>query len=155
MERNKISEIISKWTKKSKSMLPKSPEEIQVFIDDGKAVIIEDGKGKPLGFGAQTFDWPDDWKELGAVVVDPKKRKQGIGSRVVTELVEKAKSVGGKPFALCNDKSIGLFLKNGGEIIDDPNLLPPEVWDECIKCPNFKKAKAQGKICCDTPVKIK
>ena len=155
MERNKITEIISKWTKSSGSMLPKSPEDIRGFIDNGKAVIVEDEKGKPLGFGAQTFDWPDNWQELGAVVVDPKKRNQGIGSKVATELVKKAKSAGVKPFALCNDKSINLFLNNGGEIITDPAELPTEVWGECINCPNFKKAKAKGKICCDTPVKIK
>lgn len=149
-----IFNTISNWTKKSKSMLPKSSEEIEAFIKNGKAVVVVDENNKPVGFGAQTFDWPDDWKELGAVVVDPKKRKQGIGSKVVTKLVEKAKSVGGKPFALCNDKSINLFLNNGGEIITDPAELPTEVWGECINCPNFKKAKAKGKICCDTPVKI-
>lgn len=155
MKERRISEIISKWTKKSKSMLPKSSEEIEAFIQNGKAVVVVDENNKPVGFGAQTFDWPDGWKELGAVVVDPKKRKQGIGSKVVTELVEKAKSAGGKPFALCNNKSIDLFLKNGGEVIDDPNVLPTEVWSQCVNCPNYKKAKRQGKICCDTPVIIK
>ncbi len=147
---------ISEWTKESKSMLPKSSEEIKAFINNGKAVVVVDGDGNPEGFGAQTFDWSDGWKELGAVVVDPKKREKGIGHKVVSSLIQKAKSNGDeKLFALCNDKSIKIFLDNGAEVIEDPNELPADVWSECANCPNLIKAKKQGKICCDTPVKIK
>ena len=66
---------ISDWIKESGSMLPKSPEEIKAFIDNGRGVIVVDENNEPVGFGAQTFDWPDNWKELGAVVVDPDKSK--------------------------------------------------------------------------------
>lgn len=151
-----IYEQISDWTKSSESMLPKSPEEIKSFIENSKAVIVVDENGKVVGFGAQTFDWSGDWKELGAVIVDPNKRKQGFGYKVVGELVKKAKSNGGgKLFALCNEQSLSLFLKHGAEVISDPNELPPEVWGECNHCPKFQKAKSEGKLCCDTPVRIK
>lgn len=137
-------------------MLPKSPEEIGSFVEEDKAVIIVDENGKVVGFGAQTFDWPQDWQELGAVVVDPAKRKQGFGYQVVGALVSKVKSKGGgQLFALCNEQSLSLFLKHGGEVISDPNVLPPEVWGECANCPKFQKAKSEGKLCCDTPVRIK
>ena len=36
-----------------------------------------------------------------------------------------------------------------------PGILPKEVFDECIHCPNYQKAKAEGKLCCDTPVLVK
>lgn len=156
MEKEQIVKIVSGWTIEAKTMLPKSPKEIESFVENGKAVIVTDEKGQVVGFGAQTFDWPGDWKELGAVIVDPSKRKQGFGYKVVGELVKKAKSNGGgKLFALCNEQSLSLFLKHGAEVISDPNELPAEVWGECNNCPKFQKAKSEGKLCCDTPVRIK
>lgn len=150
-----ISEKVAKWTRESGSMLPKSPEEIAKFIKEDRAVLVEDKSGNVIGFGAQTFDWPDGWKELGAVVVDPDNRHKGYGQEVTNKLTKKAKKkFGGKLFGLCNKHSLPLALNSGAKIIEDPDLLPKEVWEECLNCPNFKKAKAEGKLCCDTPVKF-
>ena len=152
-----ISKVVSAWTLESKTMLPKTPKDIEIYLKSGIAVIVKGDNDSPIGFGAITFDWPEDWKELGAIVVDPKFRKQGIGHLVVTKLIEKARGVHptSRLFALCNEKSIKLFMDNGATEIKDPNLLPDEVWSACTTCPMVVEAKKNGKLCCDTPVEIR
>ncbi len=55
-----IAKTVSNWTVESKSMLPKSPEEIMAFLTEGKGILILNGAGGIAGFGAVTFDWPDN-----------------------------------------------------------------------------------------------
>ncbi|HUC94384.1 MAG TPA: GNAT family N-acetyltransferase [Candidatus Saccharimonadales bacterium] len=157
MEKEEIAKKISDWTLESNSMLPKSPDEILKYLMEGKGVLVLNQEGEIAGFGAVTFNWPDNWKELGAVIVDPGKREHGFGHKVVKELIATAKEIfpDSKLFALCNDKSLKIFLDNGAEVITDSDLLPLEVFGECVHCPKFIEAKNQGKICCDTPVTIK
>ncbi len=158
MEMEQIATKISDWTIKEKGqMLPKSSDKILKFLAEGRGILVLNGGGEIAGFGAITFDWPDGWKELGAVIVDPYKREHGFGHKVVSELILMAKEIfpEAKLFALCNDKSLKIFLDNGAEIIDNPNLLPQEVWGECVHCSKFIEAKQTGKLCCDTPVIIK
>ena len=148
-------QIISAWTHQAGTMLPKSPEEVLSFIKKKEAVVLENG-GSIVGFGAVTFDWPSGWKELGAVVVEPGHREKGLGHQVVQALIglAKIKYPSSKLFALCNNKSLKLFLDAGGEVISGSEL-PEEVFEECVNCPKYNDAKRSGKLCCDTPVEIK
>lgn len=157
IEKERISKVISGWTVESGSMLPKSPQEILNYLETGTGVILWDENNSPAAFAAVTFAWPDSWKELGGVVVEPNHRQHGLGHEIVSELISKAKEKfpEAKFFALCNEKSLKIFLDNGAEIITDSNLLPSDVFGECVHCPKFIEAKGQGKICCDTPVIIK
>jgi N-acetylglutamate synthase-like GNAT family acetyltransferase len=158
MERiRETSEIISGWTKDAGTMLPKSPEEVEAFLEKGTAVVCWNGFGEPVGFGAITFDWPEGWKELGALIVEPGHRELGLGHRIVSDLISLAKEKfpESKFFALCNSKSLKIFMDNGGEVITDSGLLPNEVWRECLNCPMRVDALKSGKLCCDTPVRIK
>jgi N-acetylglutamate synthase-like GNAT family acetyltransferase len=157
MEKEKVYQTIAGWTREAGTMLPKSPEDIAEFIESGNAIVAWNGNGRPSGFAAITFDWPGGWKELGALIVEPGHREKGLGHRLVCELVDKAKEKypDSHFFALCNDRSLKLFLENGGEIIDDPDLLPKEVWGECVNCPMRVVAMQTNKLCCDTPVMMK
>jgi N-acetylglutamate synthase-like GNAT family acetyltransferase len=148
-------EQIAAWTVAAKTMLPKSKEELQQFFNEGRSVLIRNELGL-LAHAAITFFWPDNWAEAGAVAVKPSEWGKGWGSIVVAGLIGMAqdKFADKKLFALCNVHSINLFLRSGGRVISDPNLLPQDVWGECNNCPNFQKAKSEGKLCCDTPVKI-
>jgi N-acetylglutamate synthase-like GNAT family acetyltransferase len=152
-----IAETISAWTKQAGTMLPKDPEVVQELIGSGKGVVAFGNDGDPLAFAAITFDWPDHWKELGALVVHPEHRKKGLGGEILLALITMAKEQfpDAKFFGLCNQASLKLFLKAGGQIVTDSTLLPREVWDECKECPIFKQGLAQGVLCCDTPVLIK
>ncbi len=151
-----ISEIVSTWTKQAGSMLPKSAGEVEDLIQQSRAVVLEND-GQVVAFAAITFEWPDGWKELGSVVVEPSHRERGLGHQAVQALIGLAneKHPGAKLFALCNDKSLKLFLDAGAEVISDMGVLPVEVWGECINCPKRSEAKQKGNLCCDTPVRIK
>lgn len=153
-----VASIVSGWTKEADQMLPKEPEEIKELLLHG--VTVQEwvlGRSSVLvGFGAITFNWPNNCKELGCVVTKKSFRQKGVGHSVVNKLVEAAQNMYPDTtlFALCNEKSLKLFLDNGGEIITEPDILPKEVFGECVKCPKFQDAKAQGKLCCDIPVLI-
>ena len=153
-----IASVVSKLTKEAGTMLPKEPEEIKKLLVQSATVVVWDGLREivPVGFGAVTFDWPGEWKELGAVVVDKNHRQKGIGHMVVGNLIKAAKYKYpySNLFALCNEKSIKLFLDHGAEIITEPGILPAEVFGECVSCPKFQETKSQGKLCCDIPVLI-
>jgi N-acetylglutamate synthase-like GNAT family acetyltransferase len=152
-----ITEQIAAWTSQAESMLPKKPEEIANFITAGKAVFLTSEQGSLMAFGAISFEWPNNWKELGAVVVNPEFRKQGWGHQVVLALIALAKKEypEAKLFALCNTLSLPLFLKAGGEIITDSSILPSEVWGACADCPMVFQVRQSGSLCCDVPVTIK
>jgi N-acetylglutamate synthase-like GNAT family acetyltransferase len=156
-EIEEISNTISNWTKDAGTMLPKSPEIIKSFLEKGHAVIIWEDDN-PVAFAAVTFEWPNNNVELGALVVEPSHRGMGIGHLATIEQIAMAKKKfpGKKLFALCNEKSLKIMLDLGAEIITEPNTLPHEVFGECIiHCPKYQQAKAEGKLCCDTPVMIK
>jgi N-acetylglutamate synthase-like GNAT family acetyltransferase len=154
---DEIASIVSGWTKKAGTMIPKEPEAIKKLLESGLTVMVWDKEGVPIGFAAVTFEWPGGWKELGGLVVNPDFRQQGVGHKVVAKQIEmaKAKFPDGKLFALCNKDSLKILSSLGAEVIEDPKLLPNEVWGACLECPNFQKAKVEGKLCCDTPVLIK
>lgn len=153
---NLVANSISELTKKAGTMLPKEPEEIKHILTHGVSAVIWDGE-KPVAFAAVAYEWPNNWKELGGLVVHPDYRKKGIGHKVTEMLIEEAK--GAYPdanlFALCNKDSLKIMLDFGAEIITDTSILPKEIFGECLKCSNYQKAKSEGKICCDTPVLIK
>lgn len=154
-----VASIVSKWTKEAGTMLPKEPEAIKKLLLHGVSVQIWERGRTPvlIGFGAITFNWPNNYKELGCVVVDKKHRQKGTGHQIVKDLIEIGTQMypEAKLFALCNEKSLKLFLDNGGEIITDPEILPKEVFEECIHCLVFQEVKSLGNLCCDTPVMIK
>jgi len=147
---------VSGWTETAGTMLPKSTKELEELISNQRSVLLFKRNFGFVGYAAITYLWPDWWAELGAVVVHPEYRGQGWGTIVVAALVGLANTnfADYKHFALCNKYSLGIFQKNGGRIITDPELLPKEVWKECLKCPNFQAAKKEGKLCCDTPVNM-
>ncbi|QQG41597.1 MAG: GNAT family N-acetyltransferase [Candidatus Woesebacteria bacterium] len=158
-ENKMVAAVVSRWTKEAGTMLPKEPEEILFLLENSVSVVAwEYGRTpKPIGFGAVTFEWSDNWIELGAIVVGTSHREMGLGHAIVGKLIEAAKSKHPKAnlFALCNEKSLKIFLDHGGEVITKPGILPDEVFGECINCPKFDQAKWQNKLCCDIPVKIK
>jgi amino-acid N-acetyltransferase len=149
-------EEISQWMADSQTMLPKTPAQLHDFFAHGRSVILA-YQDTTLAHAAISFLWPDNWAELGAVVVNPDFRGHGLGHLVVSALLWLAgeQFPDQKLFALCNKYSLKAFLHNGGQKITDPNLLPQEVWGECIHCPMRGQALSENKLCCDIPVLMK
>lgn len=145
---------VSGWTIEAGTMLPKTPEQILGLYALGWSVMVGTD-GVVVAHAALTFEWPDNWMELGGVVTKKEYRKMGFASLAVEALLSltKEKYPDKKLFALCNNLSLPLFLGLGGLVMAGSEL-PDEVWAECKSCPKFKQAKSEGKHCCDTPVNM-
>lgn len=153
-----ICKTVSLWTKEAGTMLPKTEGQVKTLIEEGVTAQSWIYGREPIlaGFGAVTFHWPDDWKELGCIIVDKKFRNQGVGHSIVAKLIKSAQNTypEAKLFALCNEKSLKIFLDNGAQVITDPGVLPAEVFAECVNCPKFQEVKGKNDLCCDIPVLI-
>jgi len=150
---------VAKLITGSKTMLPKSTEEVLQMFAEGRSVLIIDDRGQPIAHGAITFVLNEvKVLELGAIIVDPEKRGVGFGMLAAEAVVGLAsvKYPGWKKMALCNNASLPIFLNLGAQIVTFENLneIPKETWEACFDCPSYKLAINQGKICCDTPVII-
>lgn len=145
---------VSEWTIEAGTMLPKTPDQIMGLFGLGWSVLVGTD-GLVTAHAAITFEWPDDWLELGGVVTKKEYRKMGFANMAVNELLRKVRFdyPNKKMFALCNNFSLPLFIGAGGRIMKGEEL-PDEVWAECISCPKFKLARSEGKHCCDTPVNM-
>jgi len=154
---------IANWAAKeitdSKTMIPKTTEELLNLFQEGRSVVILDYQNKPIAHAAITFLYSNSVIEIGGVIVDPKERRKGLRSAVVRGAIALGKDnfPGCIQMALCNQYSLDLFLKLGAQELDLQTALkviPQEAWELCSSCPNQVQAKSQGKLCCDTPVSL-
>lgn len=56
--------------------------------------LLIDPDGSPVGYGELWDDEEEDEVELARLIVDPDRRHQGVGRRLVDELVARARSTG-------------------------------------------------------------
>lgn len=148
---------VSELTSNAGTMLPKTEEQVLEMFSQSRSVILLDEEGNPVAHSAITFIYENQQVvELGGVIVTSSKRKKGLGTLAAQAAMSLADTIypGWKKLALCNDASLPIFVALGGKIVtyDDLADVPVEAWEACKTCPNYAAAKAQGKICCDTPV---
>ena len=144
---------ISQWTKESGTMLPKSIDELLDLFVGGDAVLVFDTEGSLVSHAAITYKYPDGSIEIGCVITDREKRKNGAATQAVKQILILAeeKYPGQKKFALANEASSILFEKIGAVKIPTTNLCA-EVWEPCKICPRIpKQIPGASFICCDTP----
>jgi len=144
---------ISQWTKESGTMLPKTVEELVGLFKNGDSVLVFDNEGELVSHAAITFTYPDGSIEIGCVITDKEKRKNGAATQAVKQILVLAeeKYPGQKKFALANEASSILFEKIGAVKIPTTNLCA-EVWEPCKICPRIpKQIPGASFICCDTP----
>lgn len=95
--------------------------------------IIEEDE-KLLGAGSLHILW-EDLAEIRALAVSPEVKGKGVGSLVVSSLLQEARDLGiPKVFVLTYQPD---FFKKNGFIVVDKEQLPHKVWRECINCPKF------------------
>jgi len=95
--------------------------------------VCED-KGKVVGCGALHVSW-EDLAEIKALAIASGYQKKGIGSKLVSELENRAKDLGiKKVFALTFKPPF--FSKLGYKKIKRDEL-PHKIWGECVKCHLF------------------
>jgi len=112
-------------------MLPRSRNAIYETLRD---FTVAEQDGKLIGVGALHIIW-DEMAEIRALAIAPEAKKQGIGRKIVSMLVEEARDLGVKQvFALTYQPVF--FSKCGFTEVPKENL-PHKVWKECINCPKF------------------
>ncbi len=145
--------LISKWTRESGTMLPKSSEDLLKLFENGDSVLIFDEEDELVSHAAITYKYSDGTVEVGCVITDKEKRNNGAATCAVKQVLVLADSKypGQTIFALANESSSPLFEKIGGIKISTSGLCL-EVWEPCQNCPRIPKQQA-GKpfVCCDTP----
>ncbi|NLI93693.1 MAG: N-acetyltransferase [Peptococcaceae bacterium] len=121
-------------------MLPRTRstlyEGIREFV-----VAVEDEK--IIGTGSLHIIW-DDLAEVRALAVDPDRRGQGIGRRIVEILLQEAADLHcPQVFTLTYQVE---FFKNFGFNIVDKENMPHKVWKECINCVKFPNCDENAMI---------
>jgi amino-acid N-acetyltransferase len=109
---------------RSRNTLYEALREFTVIADDGKFV----------GAGALHIIW-DNLAEIRAMAIRPEYQHQGIGQRLILELLNEAISLEiHQVFALTYQ--VDFFTKCGFRIVSKEEM-PSKVWKECINCPKF------------------
>ena len=113
-------------------LLPRSDEEIATNI---RSYTLAFRDGELAGFASLKI-FNANLAEVRSLVVSPNFRKQGIGAKIVEELIKEAEFYGLKQvFALTYQK--GFFEKLGFKEISKEELPAQKIWADCIKCKKF------------------
>lgn len=113
-------------------LLPRSDEEIATNI---RSYTLAFRDGELAGFASLKI-FNANLAEVRSLVVSPNCRKQGIGTKIVEELIKEAEFYGLKQvFALTYQK--GFFEKLGFKEISKEELPAQKIWADCIKCKKF------------------
>lgn len=100
-------------------------ENLQTFwvAEVGQAVV---------GCCALEIVW-SDLAEIKSLAVDPERRQQGVGTALVSAVVDEARRLGvPRVFALTLEP--GFFGRLGFEVVTKESL-PMKVWSDCARCP--------------------
>lgn len=112
-------------------MLPRSLNTIYESLRE--FIVIENGTAL-AGFGALHIIW-EDLAEIRALAIHPEYQRQGIGTRLIGELLDEARILGiHQVFALTYQVK---FFKHCGFTEITKEEMPHKVWKECINCPKF------------------
>lgn len=137
----KIQELISLEAKRNQ-VLERSLNYIYENIRDFW-VCIEKSAGIVGCCSLHVVGW-QSLAEIKSLIVDKNFQKKGIGSDLVKETLQEAKSLGiKKVFALTFSPD---FFKKQGFSVIDKNSLPHKVWTECVNCKYFPNCKEEAVI---------
>ena len=144
---------ISRWTLESGTMLPKEPDEIIDMFAREHSVLVFDANNEVVSHAAISYVYSDGKVEIGCVVTDQNKRKNGAGTRAIKEVIALANDryPSNIKFALANSASAPLFIKLGARQMDTSELSA-EVWGPCSTCPKLPpQTPSKPFMCCDVP----
>ncbi len=143
---------VAGWTV-GEHMLPKKPEDIYGLFNSSRSVLVYNpgDTHEPLAHAAITAIYPDKKVEIGAIVVHPDHRREGLGSLVTLGVLQLAEVFysGYGVIALANPVSSKLFAKLGAREMSSLEVCS-EVWEFCQNCPKLPKQVPNSPFkCCD------
>ena len=109
---------------RSRHMIYENIRDFTVGTDDGRIVAM----------GALHVMW-SDLAEVRSVAVDEAYQRQGIGLRIVEDLLAEGKSLGVKKAFLLTYQAE--FFSAYGFVLEEKDNMPQKVWMECVNCPKF------------------
>ncbi|MBC7234841.1 MAG: N-acetyltransferase [Chloroflexi bacterium] len=112
-------------------MLPRSQHSLYQNIRDFMVAVHE---GKVVACGALHVVW-GDIGEIRSLAVSSEWGRRGVGSRLVSALLEEARRLGlPRVFALTYQQAF--FQKLGFQVVPRDSL-PHKIWGDCLDCPKF------------------
>jgi amino-acid N-acetyltransferase len=134
-----IYELVNMYARQG-VMLPLSQSAVYQAIRD---FVVAEGEGQVLGCGALQITWRD-LGEVRSLAVADGWQGQGIGRRVVRELLQEARALGlPRVFALTYQRSF--FLRLGFQPVDK-ETLPQKIWADCVDCVKFPNCDEEAMI---------
>jgi amino-acid N-acetyltransferase len=114
-----------------RELLPRSLSEIYENLQ--QFFVMTKGR-EIVGTCALYITW-DDLAEVKALAVAPDYQGKGLGSKLLTTVIQEAKKLGVKTlFTLTIRESL---FKRFGFKRATKSALPHKVWTECVRCPYF------------------
>lgn len=120
--------LISGYAEKG-IMLPRSRE---VLLRQLHSFIIAELEGELVGCGS-LCRLGADLVEIRSLGISEGHKGQGIGSKLVTKLIEQAKQQQ-IPKIMALTYEADFFKKNGFNIVEK-DIFPEKVWTDCVNCP--------------------
>lgn len=118
------------WVSRAEHPFPPGAVTAWWRASDVQPWLLLDGDGIPVAYGEIWDDAVEDEVELARLIVDPNRRRQGIGRRLVDELVALAKSTGREACFLRvapdNGAALALYRAAG---FHDVGLAQSRLWN--------------------------
>ncbi len=118
------------------TILYRSNDEIANTI---RSYTVAKADGVVVGFAALHI-YSTKLAEVRMLVVANAYQKQGIGYKIVAQLLQEAKQLGLQR-VLTLTYSETLFRKLGFKVIEKIEIPDHKVWEDCIKCKRFPECK--------------
>ncbi len=97
-------------------------------------VNVDDSTGDIVGCGALQFVW-EDLAEIRSLAVATARQGNGIGSRLIENLLQDAREMDVKQVFVLTYRP-GLFERMGFKVMEKAKL-PHKIWADCIRCAKF------------------
>ncbi len=103
---------------------------VALFEGVQEFVVAEDETGRLVGCGALHVMW-EDLAEVRTIAVDAAVQRRGIGSAILTALLERARNLGiSRVFCLTFETEF--FARHGFEAIDE-SPVAPDVYEQLLR----------------------
>ncbi len=114
----------------------------QIYDQLRDFVVARDGD-QVMGCGAIHVAW-ENLGEIRSVAVAEDARKKGIGTRIVTALIDMAHEIEIARILVLTYQPD--FFKRFGFHVVEKETLPHKIWRACINCPRFPSCDEIGMI---------
>ena len=117
-------------------MLPKTLLQLYENLRDYSVAFDPSAPDQVMGCGALHIYW-ENLAEVRALAVAPDIMRKGVGTALVDELLDEARTLGVEQ-VFCFTYQPGFFSRFGFIQVEH-SAMPLKVYNECFHCPKFNK----------------